>query len=110
MRHWYLIILFFEVLPWRAFTQPYDTIKIGYSTSVNMIFSSPVKKWDMGLGLRIENGQEIRDVLVENTSESSKRIKLAAGIEHFEITNLFVETERAYYNFILEYEERPEIY
>ena len=103
-----MIILFFEVLPWRAFTQPYDTISIGYSTSVNMIFSSPVKKWDMGLGLRIENGQEIWDVLVENSNESSKRIKLAAGIKHFEITNLFVETEIAYYNFILKYEERPE--
>ncbi len=85
----------------------YDTIPVGYSTSVNLIFDSPVKQWDMGLGIRIEGGEQVWDVLVENSPESPKRIKLAAGIQGFKTTNLFVETETAYYNFILIYENKP---
>ncbi|MEQ8880904.1 MAG: DUF4138 domain-containing protein, partial [Cyclobacteriaceae bacterium] len=85
----------------------YDTIPVGYSTSVNLIFDSPVKQWDMGLGIRIEGGEQVWDVLVENSPESPKRIKLAAGIQGFKTTNLFVETTTAYYNFILKYEDRP---
>ena len=32
-------------------SQPYDTLQVGYHTSVNLIFASPVLKWDMGLGV-----------------------------------------------------------
>lgn len=105
MKYLYIMLLFIESTC--AFAQSYDTIRIGYSTSVNMIFDSPVKRWDMGLGIRIEDGNEIRDVLVENSTNSPERIKLAAGIAHFETTNLFVETVKAYYNFILMYDDLP---
>ena len=87
--------------------QPYDTVRVGYNTSVNLIFDSSVKMWDMGLGLKIEEGNEVWDVLVENPSESRNRIKLAAGVENFETTNLFIETEFAYYNFILAFDANP---
>ncbi len=109
MRHLYKFILLVPLTAFKGNAQPYDTIKVGYSTSVNLIFSSTVKKWDMGLGTKIENGMEVRDVLVENTADSPERIKLAAGVENFETTNLFVETGDGYYNFILKYDDRPEI-
>lgn len=87
--------------------QGYDTIRVGYSTSVNMIFDSPIVKWDMGLGVHMEDGQEVWDVLVSHSPSSPGRIKLAAGVEDFETTNLFIETEDAYYNFILTYDPQP---
>ncbi len=105
MKHLFSVILCIESIC--AFAQPYDTIQVGYKTSVNMIFDSPVRRWDMGLGISIEGGIKIQDVLVENPVNSPERIKLAAGIKHFETTNLFVETEIAYYNFILTYNEQP---
>lgn len=85
----------------------YDTIPVGYTTSVNLIFDSSVKQWDMGLGLRDEDGKQVWDVLVGNSAESPNRIKLAAGIKEFHTTNLFVETANGYYNFILKYEDLP---
>lgn len=90
-----------------CFSQSYDTIRIGQNTSVNMIFDSPVQKWDMGLGMRTENGIVLTDVLVDNPMSSPNRIKLAASIPHFQTTNLFVETEMGYYNFILSYDPEP---
>ncbi|XOV91535.1 MAG: DUF4138 domain-containing protein [Bacteroidota bacterium] len=106
MRYW-LIILINSIMLGKVYSQNYDTIPVGYTTSVNLIFDSPVKQWDMGLGLRVEGGQKVWDVLVENSPESPNRIKLAAGIEEFKTTNLFVETVTAYYNFILKYKDRP---
>jgi len=106
MKYW-LTISINLILVFNIYSQNYDTIPVGYTTSVNLIFDSPVKQWDMGLGLRVENSQQVWDVLVENSPESPNRIKLAAGIEEFKTTNLFVETVTAYYNFILKYEDRP---
>ena len=108
MSSFFLIISLISMSALPALAQSYDTIPVGFSTSVNLIFDSPVKKWDMGLGVRVENGQEIWDILVENPTDSPNRIKLAAGIEHFETTNLFVETENAYYNFILVFNAKPQ--
>lgn len=96
------------ILPFVGFSQSYDTIWVGQNTSVNMIFDSPVQKWDMGLGVRVENGVEVMDVLVENPASSKNRIKLAAGIVHFTTTNLFIETQQGYYNFILAYDPEPQ--
>ncbi|MEQ8880955.1 MAG: DUF4138 domain-containing protein [Cyclobacteriaceae bacterium] len=106
MKYW-LVILVNSIMLGKVYSQNYDTIPVGYTTSVNLIFDSPVKQWDMGLGLRVESGLQVWDVLVENSPESPSRIKLAAGIEEFKTTNLFVETTTAYYNFILKYEDRP---
>ena len=106
MKYGFIILVNFIVLN-TVCGQDYDTIPVGYTTSVNLIFDSPVKQWDMGLGLRVEGGQKVWDVLVENSQESQNRIKLAAGIKEFKTTNLFVETATAYYNFILKYEDRP---
>ena len=103
-----LLHILFGVIPLVTIAQPYDTIYLSYRTSVNIIFASPVEKWDMGLGVRMENGRIVSDVLVENPQTSRERIKLTAGIEHFPTTNLFVETTDAYYNFILLYKEWPE--
>lgn len=91
-----------------AWGQGYDTIPVGITTSVNLIFETPVRKWDMGLGVKIEKGEKVWDILVANPGDSPERIKLAAGIEDFETTNLFVETEDGYYNFILTYRNNPD--
>ncbi len=109
MKSFVVAILFYFITNSYVVSQPYDTLNIGYTTSVNLIFDSPVRKWDMGLGVRIEGGEKLWDVLVENPSESPERIKLAAGIEQFETTNLFVETESGYFNFILRYCEQPKV-
>jgi hypothetical protein len=103
-----LLHILFGIIPLVTTAQPYDTIYLSYRTSVNIIFTSPVEKWDMGLGVRMENGRIVSDVLVENPETSPERIKLTAGIENFPATNLFVETTDAYYNFILLYKEWPE--
>lgn len=60
--------------------------------------------YDLGSGTRIENGAEVSDVIIGKVGD---RLKLAAAIERFETTNLFVETENAYFNVILVYSDQP---
>lgn len=105
MSKFFLILIFIYISTIRGYTQEYDTIRVGFYSSVNLIFDSSIEKWDMGLGVKIEGTQEIWDVLVEGAS--SNRIKLAAGVTDFKTTNLFVETSAAYYNFILKYDPNP---
>lgn len=84
----------------------YKRIQVGISTSVHLIFPSEVVNYDMGLGVSYnENGEKEVDVLVDQPEMN--RLKLAAGLEKFTTTNLFVETENSYYNFILEYKAFP---
>lgn len=89
--------------------QRYDTLDIGLMTTVHLIFDSPVLEYDLGSGTRIEvvNGEEqqVTDVLITKVGD---RLKLAAAITDFETTNLFIETETAYFNFILRFNNRPE--
>lgn len=88
--------------------QRYDTIQVGLMTTVHMIFESPVLEYDLGSGTRIEvvNGEEqqVTDVLITKVGD---RLKLAAAFTNFETTNLFVETETGYFNFILKYADHP---
>ena len=100
-----IAVLFLLVAENNSYGQGYDTIRVGFYSSVNIIFDSPVEKWDMGLGVKMEDGQEVWDVLVEGAS--ANRIKLAAGVQEFRTTNLFIETADAYYNFILKYDPDP---
>lgn len=84
--------------------QKYDTIQVGLSTTVNLIFESSIVKKHLGSGTYVENNEETQDVLIEHNLE---RMTLTARIEKFEPTNLFVETEGGFYNFILVYNEWP---
>lgn len=87
-----------------AYAQQYDTIPVGLTTTVHLVFDSPVKSYDLGSGYRMENGIQVSDVLIRKVE---KRLQLAASIEKFETTNLFIEIEGGIYNFILVYEEKP---
>lgn len=80
----------------------YKQIQIGITTTVHLIFNTEILSYDIGLG---DTG-EFQDILASQVGNN--RLKLGAGVEHFEKTNLFVETQRAYYNFILVYEEFPQ--
>lgn len=88
--------------------QGYDTLEVGMMTTVHLVFESQVMEYDLGSGTRIEtvNGEEheITDVLITKVGD---RLKLAAAIADFETTNIFVETETAYFNFILKFSSRP---
>jgi hypothetical protein len=87
-----------------AKSQKYDTVRVGLLTTVHIVFNSPVMNYDLGSGTRIENGAEVSDVIIGKVGD---RLKLAAAIERFETTNLFVETENAYFNVILVYSDQP---
>lgn len=90
--------------------QSYDSIGVGLMNTVHMVFDSPVLNYDLGSGSRIEvvDGKEVEvfDVIINKVGD---RLKLAAAVEQFETTNLFVETEAAYYNFILSYKSQPKL-
>jgi hypothetical protein len=103
-----IICLAFVLVTGISQSQNYKRIKVGLTTSVNLIFPSKILDKDLGLGVMIdENGNEIRDVLLEQPTEN--RLKLAAGVEGFETTNLFVETEGGYHTFLIEYVEFPKM-
>lgn len=103
-----LALVVFAVVVFRAEAQKYDTIEVGLMTTVHVVFETPVMEYDLGSGTRIEvvNGseQQVTDVLITKVGD---RLKLAAAFEKFEMTNLFVETEGAFFNFIIKYADRP---
>lgn len=82
-------------------SQEYRTIEIGLTTTVHLIFPDNIKNFDVGLG----NVGEMPDILVEQAG--TNRLKLAAGISNFTSTNLFIETDNFYYNFILKFSDTP---
>ncbi len=96
-----LMLVFIQTLCF-AENKKYKTIEVGLTTTIHVIFPSNIISYDIGLG---KTG-EYEDILSEQPSKN--RLKLAAGIAHFQNTNLFVETEKAYYNFILTYNAFPE--
>jgi conjugative transposon TraN protein len=100
MRHITLIVLL-AFMGFGTKAQEYRKIEIGLTTTVHLIFPDNIKNFDVGLG----NVGDMPDILVEQAG--TNRLKLAAGIENFTTTNLFVETEGGYYNFILAYSEKP---
>jgi hypothetical protein len=100
----FVAITFFMLYPLLGTSQRYDTIHVGLLTTVHVVFNSTVKNYDLGSGTRIEEGREVSDVIIGKVGD---RLKLAAAIERFETTNLFVETESAYFNVILVYAEKP---
>lgn len=91
-------------LPLCLSAQRYDTVRVGLLTTVHVVFNSTVMNYDLGSGTRIENGVEVSDLIISKVGD---RLKLAAAIERFETTNLFIETESAYFNLILVYDSRP---
>jgi len=95
----YIFFIFFV----NAFSvqSQYKTIDVGFTNTVHLIFTSSINDFDVGLG----SVGEHHDILVEKSGD--KRLKLAAGIKHFTPTNLFVETDDGYYNFILKYSDNP---
>ncbi len=86
--------------------QKYDTIQVGLSTAVHLIFESNIIKTHIGLGTKEEAGQTVTDILLEDPA-GGPRLTITAAIEKFERTNLYVETEDGHYNFILEYAKWP---
>ena len=79
--------------------QKQDTLYIDDLSSVHLIFPSNVIKADLGSGIYLDaDGNEVSDVAMVR---SDKRLKVTAMVKEFPSTNLFVETERAYYSFIL---------
>ena len=84
----------------------YDTIQLGLSTAVHIIFESNIIKPHIGLGMKDEGGKAVTDILMEDP-QGGPRLSLTAAIPDFETTNLYVETEDGHYNFILQYAKWP---
>lgn len=83
----------------------YDTIRVGVATTIHVVFESKIVDYTLGSGeLQGMNGTYTE---VGLTQAGDNKIKLAANIENFETTNLFVETSTGYFNFILEYTGFP---
>ena len=101
-----VILVFFILTCFKVSGQGADTIFLDFNTTVHLIFSSNVLSNDLGSGQYQdpETGEWVTDV---NVDVVGKRVKVTPSIEYFEDTNLFIETERAYYNFILVYQEGP---
>lgn len=95
------LIIFYFLIFSTLTAQQYKTIEVGFTNTVHLIFQTTIKDFDVGLG----SVGEHNDILVEQAGD--KRLKLAAGIKNFTSTNLFVETDDGYYNFILTYNSDP---
>lgn len=106
MRNKLFIIVFF--FPLLATGQKYDTVRLGLSTAVHLIFESQIVKAHIGLGEMIgADGKPYKDILTEVDSVDRMRLTMTAAVENFETTNLFVETKTAYFNLILMYSKWP---
>lgn len=85
-----------------------DTIYLDLNSTIHMIFDSPLLQADVGSGTYLdENGNEVSDFTVQM---NGIRLKIAPLVSYFETTNLFVETQTGYFNFILVYEDGPKKY
>lgn len=84
-----------------SFGKEYKTIELGLTTTVHLVFQNEIINFDVGLGSTSEGA----DILASKVGDT--RLKLAAGVENFAKTNLFVETDHAYYNFIVTYNPFP---
>lgn len=101
------VLFFFVNTVFFASGQRYDTVAVGMTTAVHLIFKSPILKVDIGLGEVMDSkGATVKDVL-ESISEDKTRLSITAGVTNFQTTNLFVETTAGYYNFILRYAKFP---
>lgn len=84
----------------------YDTIRVGLATTVHIVFESKIVDYTLGSGeLECLDGTYTE---VGLTQAGDNKLKLAANVENFETTNLFVETSSGYFNYILEYTDFPE--
>lgn len=92
------ILFFLFLLPLAAWGQDYDTVYIGRTTTVHLVFPSAVRMFDVGSG----NG----DILIKQSAPAM--LKMASAADGFDTTNLFVDTENGVYNFILRYATFPE--
>lgn len=91
-------LFFLFLLPLAAWGQDYDTVYIGRTTTVHLVFPSAVRLFDVGSG----NG----DILIKQSAPAM--LKMASASDGFDTTNLFVDTENGTYNFILRYAPFPE--
>lgn len=102
-----LLILSFSMLTFLSYGQrsTYDTIRVDASFTVHVVFESKIVDYTLGSGEL--QGVDGTYTEVGITQAGDNKIKLAANVEHFETTNLFVETTSGYFNFILKYADFP---
>lgn len=99
-------VLLISLATAKAQTIKYDTIRVGTTTTIHLLFESTIQDYLLGSGkIEDENG-EYTEVLLEQVG--SNKLRVAAAVEDFSTTNLFVETESGYFNFILKYIEFPQ--
>lgn len=86
-----------------------DTIRLDINSTVHLIFSGKILSADDGRGTYLDpaTGDEVNDFAKEIVGN---RLKITPLLEYFESTNLFIETDDAYYNFILVYDAGPKKY
>jgi len=79
-----------------------DTIYLDINTTAHLIFESEAVNDDLGSGKYFDDELQewVQDVNVERVGN---RVKVTPAIEDFVDTNLFIETKKGYYNFILIY-------
>lgn len=88
------------LIPSFGWGQKYDTVLLDLDHTVNLVFENKILDFDIGSGLQSVNGQDVVNIVVQKTGN---RLKLGAGIENFTSTNIFVETEKGYFNFVVRY-------
>lgn len=102
----FLIGIAFFAFAAKAQRSTYDTIRVGMDFTDHVVFESKIVDYTLGSGqLQGVDGTYSEVGLIQ---AGDNILKLAANIEHFETTNLFVETSTGYFNFILAYADIPE--
>lgn len=71
-----------------------DTVNVSFTMVSSILFDSPIMAYDCGTP---DSSVHIKYV--------DKRISIVANVERFEATNLIVETENAFYEYLLMYVE-----
>jgi conjugative transposon TraN protein len=90
-----IIFSLFILLPVLSFAKNDSTLLIPFNKTVHVFFPSKISYFDVGS----------QEVLIDS---ANNMLKLKAGVEHFEKTNLTVITaNNEVYHFILNYNENP---
>lgn len=107
MKKYFIIKVLFVLLSFSAYGQrdTYDTIRVGVTTTIHLLFEADIQDYLLGSGEVSGEQGTYKEVLLQQAGE--RKLRVAAAIEDFSVTNLFIETETGYFNFILEYTEFP---
>lgn len=77
-------------------------VQVSYNKSVQIVFTGDEYILDDDFGSAVDVAAQI--------SEDAKKLKLKANKYNFKETNVLIETNKAFYNFVLRYNESPQVF